>query len=226
MKKKSIVLFSLGGALLVLFAIFTALLKVCDVKTVTYPETALTSAVGFGSINLAIFKALGQNGIWYTVTELLGYLALLLAATFAVIGLIQWIRRKKLWSVDHEILLLAVFYIAVMFFYVLFEIVEINYRPILVDGELEASYPSSHSMLALCIFISANAVVQKLFRHRVLFLTVTTVLDFCATITVIGRLCSGVHWFTDIVGAVLLSSALVLLYFAGVSVWKNKNTKA
>lgn len=226
MKKKSIVLFSLGGALLLLFALFTVLLKVCDVRTVAYEGTALTSTVGFGGINLAVFKALGQNGIWYTATEILGYLALLLAATFAVIGLVQWIRRKKLWSVDHEILLLAVFYIAVMFFYVLFEIVEINYRPVLIDGELEASYPSSHSMLALCIFTSANVVVQKLFRHRALFLTATTVLDFCAAITVIGRLFSGVHWFTDIVGAVLLSSALVLLYIAGVSVWKNKNTEA
>ena len=34
---------------------------------------------------------------------------------------------------------------------------------------------------------------------------------------IIGRLVSGVHWLTDIVGAVLLSSGIFLIYKASVN---------
>ena len=34
---------------------------------------------------------------------------------------------------------------------------------------------------------------------------------------ILSRLFSGVHWFTDIVGGVILSTALVLLYKAAAS---------
>lgn len=225
MKKKSILFLSLGAALLLLFAVFTVLVKMCDVKTVTYGGTALTSAIGFGGINLAVFGALGQNGIWYTITEVLGYVAILLAAAFAVIGLCQWIKRKKLFSVDREILLLAVFYVAVMAFYVLFELIVINYRPVLIDGELEASYPSSHSMLALSIFLSAPIAARKLITNRPLRIVSSALCGVLSALTVAGRLLSGVHWLTDIVGAVLLSAALILLYLATLSIWNDKASK-
>ena len=37
-----------------------------------------------------------------------------------------------------------------------------------------------------------------------------------STFMVIGRLVAGVHWFTDIMGAVILSAGLFILYKAAV----------
>ena len=218
MKKKSVILFSVAAALFVLFVAFTLIVAFCDTRTVAY-EGEIEAELGLAGINQSVFSSLGQNELWLEFTELLGIIALGIAFLFALLGAYQLFQRKHLLAVDVQILLLAVFYILVVFFYVLFEVVTVNYRPILVDGALEASYPSSHTMLACAIFVSAPFAVWHLIQSKSMRITVATLGGILAALTAVGRLLSGVHWFTDILGAVLLSASLVILYVAALSLF-------
>ena len=221
MKKKSSLFFIISGALFLLFALFTPIVALVDKSVVTYTAD-IQAEVGLSGINQAVFKVLGGSSFWYDFTELLGMIALGLAAAFALLGLYQLTTRRHLSFVDYPILLLGALYALVIFFYFLFEVLIINYRPILMDGVLEASYPSSHSMLALCVFMSAPLASHHLIESRALRITVAALSAFLAVFTAIGRLLSGAHWFTDILGSLLLSAALVSLYTAALLFFKNK----
>jgi undecaprenyl-diphosphatase len=188
------------------------LVKFVDVQAVG-PKDSL---IGFASLNLAVKNAISVSDAWYKITEIIGYLALLIAGCFAIIGLIQLIKRKSIKKVDKNLLVLCVLYVAVMAFYVLFEVVVINYRPIIIEGELEASYPSSHTMLSLAIFVSAIPLLKGYIKNSRVSFAVMVVFAVLAAIMPVGRLLSGVHWFTDIIGSVLLTSSLLTAYFGFV----------
>ncbi len=213
--KKSVKRFIESGIFFLLFAVFTVLVKKVDVQAIG-PEG---SRVGFATVNAKFFEMFGYNEFWYKFSERLGYAALAVCAAFALIGLLQFIKGKGLKAVDKKIIALGVFYVVVIAFYVAFNKIVINYRPILeADGSLEASYPSSHTVLALCVFITMFS--QKVFNkkgstsEKAENVIAGTIL---VTLMVLSRLFSGVHWFTDIAGGVLLSIALVLLYKAVAS---------
>lgn len=150
----------------------------------------------------------------YTVTDWLGLVPIAFAIGFALLGLIQWVKRKHLRQVDFSILVLGGFYLLVMAAYVLFEVFVINYRPVLINGCLEASYPSSTTMLVLCVMpttlMQLNARIKSQTLKRWVGFGITAFILFM----VIGRLLSGVHWFTDIIGGALLSAGLVMLYYS------------
>lgn len=207
------------GILFFLFAAFTVLVSVADVQPIG-PEQ---SEVGLATLNGFVFEHIGVNMTWYHITEWLGMAVLLGPAGFAALGLCQLIQRKSLWKVDTHLLLLGVFYALVAVCYVLFEKVIINYRPVVFDEGLEASYPSSHTMLAVCVLATAMITLRKLPVLPQKYLKATN--PICVAlllVTVVGRLLSGVHWFTDIVGGVLLSAALVMLYASACTCVKHK----
>ena len=139
---------------------------------------------------------------------------------FAILGLVQLIKRKSLWKVDHSILALGVFYIVVMAAYLVFEIVVINYRPTLIEGYLEASYPSSTTMLVMCVMPTAamqlNACIKNTVFRRCVIITIIVFIAFM----VIGRFLSGVHWITDIIGGALFSAGVVKTYFSICNILK------
>ena len=198
-----------GISLFVVFAVFTILVKVVDVAAVG----PLGSKVGFSKLNEAVFKSIGTSDTWYNVSEIFGILALIVAGVFVIVGLAQLIKRKSLKMIDNHILVLGAFYVAVAIVYLVFEVVVINERPVLVDGALEASYPSSHTMLSICILSSAIIEFNKFFAGKKKQLIVLDSISVAVmVIVVIGRLLSGVHWFTDIIGGILLSLALVFIY--------------
>lgn len=208
-----------AGIEFAIFLIFTVLVKVINVASIG----PLGSSVGLSSINKAIFDIFGENKMWETLTEIIGFAAIAIAFGFCLLGVCQLIKRRSLFKVDHSILLLGAFYVLIAIVYVLFEIVVINYRPILVDGALEASYPSSHTMLVVCIMASAMIATKDIFKDKKTFILVSNVLlSLMLGLTVAGRLLSGVHWFTDIIGGVMISTALTTLYGAFVDLATHK----
>lgn len=148
----------------------------------------------------------------YVITDWLGLVPVGVGLGFAILGLIQWIKRKHILKVDYSILVLGGFYIAVMAAYVLFEELVINYRPILINGFLEASYPSSTTLLVLCVMPTAVMQLNTRIENGMLRKFAAGVISAFMVFMVAGRLVSGVHWFSDIVGGVLLSAGLVKLY--------------
>ncbi len=197
---------------LVLFVLFTILVKTVDVK----PAGPQGSLIGLSTMNTFVFELLGQNGVWYVVSEGIGYLALLVAFSFAVLGLLQMLRRKSVFKIDADILALGVLYVITVIAYVFFETVIINYRPVLVGGLLEASYPSSHTMLIVTILGSAGIQIDKRIQNKSLKNVLKAGCIAAIVATAVGRVASGMHWITDVIGALLLSLFLVLTYYSVV----------
>lgn len=210
-------LLCVSGLLMVLFVILTGAVLVVDVQSIG-PDG---SSVGLASVNRYFAEHIGVNLIWYHITDWLGIIAICFALGFAFLGLIQFIIRKSIKKVDRQIIALGVFYVLVISIYILFEHMIVNYRPILMNGALEASYPSSHTILVLCIMSTAIIMFDYLLsgqKYLRIFLNVTAVLIM--VVTVFGRLISGVHWFTDIIAGMILSAGLVLLFYAVVRRWE------
>ena len=208
MKRKNKKMLVCGASLVLAFVLWTVLVRLVDVRAIG-PED---SSVGFATLNGFVHELTGVNWLLYTVTDWLGLIPIAVALGFAGLGLVQLIKRKSLWKVDHSILALGVFYIVVMVAYIFFEMVVINYRPTLIDGYLEASYPSSTTMLVMCVMPTAamqlNVLIKKTLRRRCITIATITFTAFM----VVARLLSGVHWFTDIIGGALLSAGLVTMY--------------
>jgi undecaprenyl-diphosphatase len=203
----------LAVCLLIAFALWTVLVQHVDVQ----PIGPNGSAVGFAMLNQFVHTLTGVHMCLYTVTDWAGLVPVALAFGFAMLGLKQLCTRKSLLRVDRSILALGLLYIAVIALYLLFETVVINRRPVLIDGILEASYPSSTTLLVLCVMPSAAMQFHARIKKRILRRCVTAAIILFTAFTVIGRLLSGVHWFTDIVGGVLVSAGLVVLYAWGQS---------
>ena len=196
--------------MLAVFVLWTVLICFFDVQAIG-PEG---SSVGFSTINGFIHELTGVNWFLYTVTDWLGLVPIGVAFGFAVLGLVQWIKRKSLLKVDRSILTLGGFYIVVMAVYILFEIVVINYRPTLINGHLEASYPSSTTMLVMCVMPTAMMQLRARIKNDLFRRCVTFAIAVFIAFMVIGRLVSGVHWISDIIGGVLLSAGLVMMYYS------------
>ena len=208
--KKNIALTAL---LFVCFIVFTALVSTVDVAAIG-PQG---SSVGFAKVNQAVSEVFPYSDPFYLISKYLGYLALLICAAFGVLGVAQLISRKSLRKVDPELVLLGAFYVAVIIFYVMFMVVVVNYRPVLEDGALESSYPSSHTMLAVCAFVSASMYIARTGLSDGIKKAIKIAMIVLTVAMVYTRMASGVHWFTDIVGGVLLSAALLMMYKAAVS---------
>ena len=217
MEKKNKKVLVLGVTLLATFVLWTVLVRFVDVQKIGPRE----SSVGFATLNGYIHNLIGVNMSLYTITDWFGFVPIAVALGFAILGLVQLIKRKSLCKVDDGIIALGVFYIVVMAVYILFEMVVINYRPILVDGYLEASYPSSTTILVMCVMptaaIELKVRIKNTFFRRCVIIAIINFTSFM----VVARLLSGVHWITDIIGGALLSAGLVMMNYS----IRNKLTK-
>ena len=200
----------LGIAFLAAFVIWTVAVRFVDVQ----PIGPNNSSVGFATLNGFVHDRIGVHWTLYTLTDWLGLIPFGVVFGFAVLGLVQMIQRKSFFKVDRSILVLGGFYLVVGAAYLLFEKFAVNYRPVLIDGFLEVSYPSSTTLLTLCVMPTAMLQLSRRLRSGRLRSLVLAVLAAFTAFMVVGRLLSGVHWLTDIVGGVLLSAAIVCLYAA------------
>ena len=212
MSKKDKKRMAAGGALVLAFVLLTILIQTVDVKPVGVNGTN----IGFAAVNTWFHRLTGVHMGLYTITDWLGLVPIGVCVGFGVLGLVQWVRRKRLFKVDRDILLLGAYYILVILGYLVFEMIPINYRPILINGAMEASYPSSTTLLVLSVMPTLWFQVNRRSTDKsVRRITAAFVVLFSAFM-VVGRLVAGVHWLTDILGAVLLSAGLYGLYRAGV----------
>ena len=210
MKKSNQKSFHIAAALLAAFAVWTAAVCLVDVQ----PIGPQGSSVGFASVNRFFHSLTGVHMSLYTVTDWLSLIPLGFVMGFAMLGLAQWIKRKSLLKVDRSILFLGGFYLVVMAAFAFFEIFAVNYRPVLIGGMLEASYPSSTILLVLCVMPTAALQLNVRIKNRVLRRGLAWGIAGFTAFMGIARLLSGVHWFTDIIGGALLSAGLVVLYHA------------
>jgi undecaprenyl-diphosphatase len=196
--------------LLTVFVLWTVAICFVDVRAIG-PQG---SSVGFAGINGFVHTLTGVHFSLYNITDWLGLVPIFVCMGFGILGLTQWIKRKSICKVDHDILVLGGFYIITIAAYLFFENVVINYRPVLINGYLEVSYPSSTTMLVMCVMPTAIMQLGSRIKNKVLRnIVAVTIIAFMAFM-VIGRLISGVHWLTDIVGGGLLSAGLVRMYYA------------
>lgn len=210
MKKENQRNFCIATCMLFAFFLWTATIQFIDVQTIG-PQG---SSVGFATLNGFVHNLTGVHMYLYTITDWLGLVPLAFVMGFALLGLVQWIERKYFLKVDYSILVLGGFYLVVMAVYVLFEVFVVNYRPVLMGGILEASYPSSTTMLVMCVMPTAIMQFNARIKNNILKRFVASAITVFVVFMVIGRLLSGVHWFTDIIGGALLSAGLVMMYRA------------
>ncbi len=194
--------------LVIVTVIYILLVKFVDVASIG-PKN---SSVGFSHINKLFNDIFSYNPTIYKITEILGYLALLIVVGYGLIGVYQLIKRKSLKKVDKEIIVLGIFYVIVICLYVIFEKVIINYRPVLLENVLEASFPSSHTLLAIFVCGSGVLINNKLFKDFEYKKIINIVFIVLLCLIVIGRLISGVHWLSDIVGGVLIAGTLLYIF--------------
>lgn len=210
-----------GIVFIILFAIWTILIQIIDVQPIGVNGTN----IGFATINSWFHSLTGVNMTLYTITDWLGLVPIFICMFFGLVGLVQLVKRKNLLKVDFDIIILGVYYVIVILCYLIFEMYPINYRPILINGFMEASYPSSTTLLVLCVIptlvFQANQRLKSITLKR--FITIFAVAF--SVLMVVGRLISGVHWLTDIIGSCLLSAGLFYTY-KGIVLWNSmKNSK-
>ena len=201
---------SLAVGLLVVFIAWTLLVKAVDVRPIG-PEG---SKIVFSAFNSLVHRTVGVNMSLYVITDWLGLVPIATVLGFAALGLCQLIKRKSLLKVDRSIIILGGFYVAVAAVFLLFEALAVNYRPVLIEGCLEASYPSSTTMLVLCVMPTAVMQLSSRIKSQPVKLALTLLIIVFIAFMVIGRILSGVHWITDIIGGAILSAGLVGIYRA------------
>ena len=208
MRKNEKMTLCFGIVFIALFAVWTLLVKIIDVQPVGLNGTD----IGFTALNLWFHRLTGVHMMLYHITDWLGFVPLFVCMMFGVVGALQLLGRKSIVKVDRDILFLGIYYAVVIIAYLVFEMIPINYRPILIDGYMEASYPSSTTLLVLSVMPTLEFQADRRLKNTVLRKTVRAAAAVFSVFMVAGRLLSGVHWFTDIVGSVMLSEGLFRIY--------------
>ena len=204
---------------LILFILWTILIVTVDVKPVGVNETN----IGFATLNTWFHNLTGVNMTLYTITDWLGLVPVFVCLIFGVVGLIQLIKRRSLLKVDFDIIALGVYYVIVILGYLLFEMIPINYRPILINGFMQISYPSSTTLLVLSVMPTLTFQIKARLKNNKIKIILNLVIFAFSLFMVIARLVSGVHWITDIIGSCFLSTGLFYIYKSVVLLKNNRS---
>lgn len=187
--------------ILVAFIIWTILVKTVDVRYING-----IGFLGFYQLNTDInFKIqLMDTKLFHVLSNILLYASMLTVLPFAILGVVELIKRKSLAKVDRILYILLGSYAAIVIFYFVFELVKINFSPLSTPEDLKPSYPSSH----IFIFISLVGAGLIGFNHykqnKTLFIASFIEFGLLIVLMAILRMFSGHHYFTDVIGGILL----------------------
>ena len=202
----------LGISFVGAFLFWTMLIQRVDVQ----PMGIKGTMIGFATLNGWFHKTTGVHMAIYHITDWLSLVPILACMLLGVVGLMQWIQRRSIRKVDYDILCLGIYYVVVIAAYLVFEMIPINYRPILIEGRMEISYPSSTTLLVLCVMPTITEQVKRRVKCENVKRGMQSIIMVFSLFMVLGRLICGVHWLTDIVGSVLLSVGMFCIYKAVV----------
>ncbi len=208
MNKKGRKYFWKGALFELLFVIWTVLIKTVDVKPLGQNGTN----IGFATVNIWFHSISGVHMWLYSVTDWLGLVPIAICISFGILGFSQLVKRRSLLCVDKDIIILGIYYVIVIMAYLLFETIPINYRPIIINGFMETSYPSSTTLLVMSVMPSLVLQIDRRVKSDFIKIAVRISSVTFTLFMVVGRLVAGVHWLTDIIRSVLLSLGLFLLY--------------
>ena len=221
MKKNEKRLLLVGCILVLGFLVWTALIQTVDVE----PMGQNGTDIGFATWNVWFHNLTGVHMTLYTITDWLGVIPVFVCMLFGGIGLIQVFQRKSIFKVDLDIIFLGIYYVIVVSDYFIFEMIPINYRPILIEGFMEASYPSSTTLLVLSVMPTLNFQVNQRIKNTPVRKMICIMTSIFSVFMVMGRLVSGVHWVTDIAGSIMLSFGIFYIYKAVVLLCKKEENK-
>ncbi len=212
--------FLLAAVLLAVFVILTVLLYTADRQPYTTLVTpyakgaeAQTATIGLAGLNLKMSEWLGFRNGFYEVTEVLGYVEIAVAVFIFLLAVWQLVTRKSIRRIDREVIAMMVPYALIVIFYVLFERISPNFRPVLLEEGLEMSFPSTHTVLGVGVMVTAEAFFARHFRDNTfLGKWMPWICRIISVTTVFCRAMSGVHWVTDILGGLLLAFAIAFVY--------------
>ena len=214
MKTRERKLLILGIGFIIAFALWTWLIQIIDVQSAGVNGTE----IGFATINTWFHSVTGVDMRLYNITDWLGLVPVFVCIFFGGVGFIQLIKRKSLFKVDFDIIALGIYYVIVISGYLIFEMIPINYRPILINGFQESSYPSSTTLLVLSVMPTLVFQANRRLKNAKIKRIIATITAIFTIFMVVGRLASGVHWLTDIIGSVFLSVGLFYIY-KGITLW-------
>lgn len=162
-----------------------------------------------GGMNEAIFQHFGENETLSSVTDVFLIATLLFFMTYVGIGLVQLIRRKSLKKVDAELLAMIPSTILMAVIYVIFEkLIVVNTRPI----SDEPSFPSTHTLVVATIFLMAMQTLPRYVKNRKTRTALYVAMSLVIIVVAAGRVMSGMHWFTDVLGGLAFAAVLAVIY--------------
>ena len=198
----------LSGVLTLCFVLFTILVKCVDTAYVG----ATDKKIGFSSLNAIFYNNIQVSDLFDKLSDVLMIISIAIIALAVVVSVVQLVKRKSLKKIDREFYAFAIVLVLMVCVYVMFEIIDLNFRPVLIDGKVEASYPSSHTMLELTVFMCLMVYGLSNLKSNKQKIICSLVLGALIIAVVLFRVLSGMHWATDIIASIILSLMLTSYY--------------
>ena len=204
--------FIASAVLLLIFIVFTILVKTVDVQYYfnnTY--------VGFYSINSKFGEFVTNFGKYESMSkmsDIILYLSFAYILVLFIFALIELIKNKSFKKLNMNYYLVLGGYVLTVIFYFVFEVVKVNYSPISPIDNLKPSYPSSHVLLGCMFYLLNTFTAMKLLKPEKEWIKP---LVFAATgviclLLIFTRALSSKHWLTDIIASIILVSSLYTLF--------------
>ena len=181
----------------------TVSIKLIDVKL--YSVT--NSYIGLYSINklfVFTYNISNINIFFEIISNFLFIFCLIIILLKLSFIFYEYVKNKKVSKTNINFL---IHFILMILIWIIFDkIIIINYRPILINNKLEGAFPSTHVMVSTftLLFFAYN---QK--NKKIIFYIIITSLIILQSIS---RILLQMHWFTDVLGGLLIGTLLFLTY--------------